>query len=70
MWGSLPSDEVGKPYRLRNEMSKLSALKTCLWLDLFVVMLQLYLRDLPFQARLLLAQGVVSVGFHVGAYDF
>ena len=64
MWGSLPSDEVGKPYRLRNEMSKLSALKTCLWLDLFFVMLKLYLRDLPFQARLLLAKRVVNVGFH------
>ncbi len=42
----------------------LSALKNFLWLGLFFVMLKLYLRDPPFQARLLLAKGVVNVGFH------
>ena len=54
----------GAAHGLRNEMSKLSTLKKFLWLDLFFVMLKLYLRDLPFQARLLLAKRVVNVGFH------
>jgi hypothetical protein len=60
----------GFAHGLRNEMSKLLALNKLLRLDLFFVILKLYLRDLPFQARLLLAKRIVNVGLYLETYDF
>lgn len=62
--------EIPISHGLRNEMSKLLALNKFLRLDLFFVILKLYLRDIPFQARLLLAKRIVNVGLYLETYDF